>query len=93
MVGGERIELPTRLRQIRAITGDSRAGRGASVPLRQSRAMTADKAERKLNCIGWPCVTADCSELGPQPKTPSDWGFSFAGRGLRSHFLLERLRD
>jgi hypothetical protein len=29
--------------------------------------MTANMAERKLNCIGWSCVTADCSELGPQP--------------------------
>jgi hypothetical protein len=49
-------------------------GRKASVLLRQIRTMTTDTAERKLNCIGWPCEMVQLIPLNPARRC-SGWGF------------------
>jgi hypothetical protein len=43
--------------------------------LRQIRTMTADMAERRLNCIGWPLRDGAADPSQPPARRRSGWGF------------------
>jgi len=46
--------------------------------------MTADTAERKLNCIGWPLRDGDGRPLEPQPERIRAGVFFWRARGFGS---------
>src|SRR4029077_12969436 len=55
--------------------------------------MTADTAERKLNCIGWPLRDGDGRPLEPQPERIRAGVFFWRARGFGSAFSLQQATE